>query len=122
MNHLKLSQSWEKLTGWPSSELFTASAASSLMASPSLQTSCTQMSYPEFSRYWDSLPLKCMAEEGQLDIFICEQEEGVNISANTVHPGVIATSLFKNRTIVNGNSHISRAILQSENFKMTILS
>jgi ureidoglycolate hydrolase len=63
-----------------------------------------------------------MAEEGQLDIFICEQEEGVNISANTVHPGVIATSLFKNRTIVNGNSHISRAILQSENFKMTILS
>lgn len=29
------------------------------------------------------------------------KEEGVNISANTVHPGVIATSLFKNRTIVN---------------------
>ncbi|XP_047044968.1 short-chain dehydrogenase TIC 32, chloroplastic-like [Lolium rigidum] len=29
------------------------------------------------------------------------KEEGVNITANTVHPGVIATSLFKNRTIVN---------------------
>ncbi|CAM0956283.1 unnamed protein product [Alopecurus aequalis] len=29
------------------------------------------------------------------------KEEGVNISANTVHPGVIATSLFRNRTIVS---------------------
>uniref|UniRef100_A0ACD5TIM7 Uncharacterized protein n=1 Tax=Avena sativa TaxID=4498 RepID=A0ACD5TIM7_AVESA len=32
------------------------------------------------------------------------KEEGVNISANTVHPGIIMTSLFRNRTIVNGNS------------------
>jgi hypothetical protein len=31
----------------------------------------------------------------------------VNISANTVHPGVIMTSLFRNRTIVSGNSQIS---------------
>jgi hypothetical protein len=30
------------------------------------------------------------------------QQEGVNISANAVHPGVIATSLFRNRSIVNG--------------------
>ncbi|KAK3157067.1 hypothetical protein QOZ80_2AG0115700 [Eleusine coracana subsp. coracana] len=29
------------------------------------------------------------------------KDEGVNISANAVHPGVIATSLFRNRTIVN---------------------
>ncbi|TVU31787.1 hypothetical protein EJB05_23488 [Eragrostis curvula] len=29
------------------------------------------------------------------------KEEGVNISANAVHPGVIATSLFRNRTIIN---------------------
>uniref|UniRef100_A0A3B5ZVZ3 Short-chain dehydrogenase/reductase n=4 Tax=Triticinae TaxID=1648030 RepID=A0A3B5ZVZ3_WHEAT len=29
------------------------------------------------------------------------KDEGVNISANTVHPGVIVTSLFRNRTIVS---------------------
>jgi NAD(P)-dependent dehydrogenase (short-subunit alcohol dehydrogenase family) len=33
---------------------------------------------------------------------IHEQEEGVNISANAVHPGVIATNLFRGRTIVAG--------------------
>ncbi|KAL6642745.1 hypothetical protein ACP70R_020926 [Stipagrostis hirtigluma subsp. patula] len=40
------------------------------------------------------------------------KEEGVNISANSVHPGVITTSLFRNRTIVNAlvNS-IGRIIL-----------
>lgn len=31
------------------------------------------------------------------------KEEGVNISANAVHPGIIATSLFRNMSIVNGN-------------------
>jgi hypothetical protein len=36
-------------------------------------------------------------------MFMCQQGEGVNISANTVHPGVIMTSLFRNRTIVSGN-------------------
>ncbi|KAF6989596.1 hypothetical protein CFC21_006914 [Triticum aestivum] len=29
------------------------------------------------------------------------KDEGVNISANTVHPGVIVTSLFRNRTILS---------------------
>jgi len=32
-----------------------------------------------------------------------EQEEGVNISANAVHPGVIATNLFRGRTIAAGS-------------------
>jgi hypothetical protein len=34
--------------------------------------------------------------------YVHEQEEGVNISANSVHPGVIATNLFRGRTIVAG--------------------
>jgi len=29
------------------------------------------------------------------------KEEGVNISANAVHPGVVTTNLFRNRTIVS---------------------
>ena len=32
-----------------------------------------------------------------------EQEEGVNISANAVHPGVIMTNIFGDRTIIGGN-------------------
>ncbi|PWZ54716.1 Short-chain dehydrogenase TIC 32, chloroplastic [Zea mays] len=32
------------------------------------------------------------------------KEDGVNISANAVHPGVIMTNLFRNRTIVSGIS------------------
>ena len=34
--------------------------------------------------------------------FVHEQEEGVNISANSVHPGVIMTNIFRERTIVAG--------------------
>uniref|UniRef100_A0A0E0BDE3 Uncharacterized protein n=1 Tax=Oryza glumipatula TaxID=40148 RepID=A0A0E0BDE3_9ORYZ len=30
-----------------------------------------------------------------------EQEDGVNISANAVHPGVVTTNLFRHRTIIN---------------------
>lgn len=40
-----------------------------------------------------------MTEEA---IYVDEQVEGVNISANSVHPGVIATNLFRGRTIVAG--------------------
>ena len=36
-----------------------------------------------------------------------EQEEGVNISANAVHPGVIGTNLFRGRTIVAGSTLFS---------------
>jgi hypothetical protein len=34
--------------------------------------------------------------------YVHEQEEGVNISANSVHPGVIMTNVFRERTIVTG--------------------
>ena len=45
------------------------------------------------------------------------KDEGVNISANTVHPGVIVTSLFRNRTIVSAPMNtvgriISRSVQQ----------
>ncbi|KAK3153234.1 hypothetical protein QOZ80_2BG0169570 [Eleusine coracana subsp. coracana] len=42
------------------------------------------------------------------------KDEGVNISANAVHPGVISTSLFRNRTIISAllNS-IGRIICRS---------
>ncbi|EMS49665.1 Retinol dehydrogenase 14 [Triticum urartu] len=45
------------------------------------------------------------------------KDEGVNISANTVHPGVIVTSLFRNRTIVSALMNtvgriISRSVQQ----------
>jgi NAD(P)-dependent dehydrogenase (short-subunit alcohol dehydrogenase family) len=34
--------------------------------------------------------------------YVHEQEEGVHISANSVHPGVIMTNIFRERTIVAG--------------------
>lgn len=45
------------------------------------------------------------------------KEEGVNISANAVHPGVVATNLFRNRTIFSAlintiGSIISRSVQQ----------
>ena len=42
-----------------------------------------------------------------------EQEDGVNISAIAVHPGVVTTNLFRHRTIINGNSQtIQNKILE----------
>jgi len=34
--------------------------------------------------------------------YVHEQEEGVNISANSVHPGVIMTNIFREITTVAG--------------------
>lgn len=31
------------------------------------------------------------------------QEDGVNITANSLHPGIIRTNLFRHNSIVNGN-------------------
>lgn len=35
--------------------------------------------------------------------FTLEQEEGANITANSLHPGVITTNLFRNAGIFEGN-------------------
>lgn len=36
------------------------------------------------------------------DVFF-EQEEGVNITANSLHPGSITTNLFRHSNLINGN-------------------
>lgn len=35
-----------------------------------------------------------------------EQEDGVDITANSLHPGAIATNLFRHNNIVNGTHFI----------------
>lgn len=35
-----------------------------------------------------------------------DQEDGVNITANSLHPGTIVTNLFRHNSAVNGKYHI----------------
>lgn len=81
-----------------------------LTVNPSLPTFFTLMNYHESSRYlssldteWESLKYEFMSWLiNSIRSHLHEQEEGVNISANAVHPGVIATNLFSGRIIVAG--------------------
>ena len=79
-----------------------------LTVNPSLPIFFILLNCPEYSRYLRSLLLNgcCCIWKHELHnkgrSCLPEQEEGVNISANAVHPGVITTNLFRNRTIVSG--------------------
>ncbi|KAL6642746.1 hypothetical protein ACP70R_020927 [Stipagrostis hirtigluma subsp. patula] len=67
--------------------------------------------------YLDALPLKgscCMRSMCELNNnernYSQGQEEGVNISANAVYPGVILTNIFRNKHILNALMNSARKI------------
>lgn len=44
--------------------------------------------------------------------FFCEQEDGENITANSLHPGAIATNLFRHHSFVEGIARLFMSVGQ----------
>lgn len=43
--------------------------------------------------------------------FLLQQEDGVNITANALHPGAIVTNLFRHSNVINGN-HFTKPTIE----------
>lgn len=54
----------------------------------------------------ETLPSSYFLQPDELSFFflILEQEEGTDITVNSLHPGLIVTNLFRHSNIVTGNS------------------
>lgn len=53
-------------------------------------------------------------------IFFLGQEEGLNITANSLHPGVVATNLFRHMNIFNGKLLFKSIDLISHNLDVEL--
>ncbi|TXG70947.1 hypothetical protein EZV62_005882 [Acer yangbiense] len=60
------------------------------------------------------LLIACIVDSIVTVVVFLEQEEGVNITANSLHPGSIVTNLFRHSSIINGfTSTIGRLLLKN---------
>lgn len=62
----------------------------------------TDMTFLHFHKYWL--------------LYLIHQEEGVNITANSLHPGSIITNLLRYHSFIDGNKNNSAAQLISDSF------
>lgn len=62
-----------------------------------------------YAHEWLHLCCIFVASVETIIMFDCygKQEDAINITANSLHPGAILTNLFRHMRVVNGNRHIT---------------